>query len=195
MGNFCGDCGSAIGEGAAFCGRCGTKTTAVSDPGLAGGQLTGGGGWERAVAQLETDVGSTVDSLGGYSMPAGNPTAAYVSTGAEHSGRPRPIGTLILLFIVTLGFYSYFWAYVVHEELRTFTGRGVGGIAGLLLWLFISPVVAFLLPYEIELAYARRGDSSPVRALTGLWILLPVVGGIVWFVKVQGALNRLWAGS
>ena len=68
-------------------------------------------------------------------------------------------------------------------------------LAGLLLWLFISPVVAFLLPYEIELAYAARGNFSHVRALTGLWILPPLVAGIVCFVKAQGAMNRLWAGS
>jgi hypothetical protein len=197
--SFCGDCGSPIGEGAVFCGSCGIKTTeAASDTGLAGGQSTGGGGWEGALAQMEADVGSTVESLGSRpvpSVPAGNPSPADVATGGGLPGRPRPIGTLILLFIVTLGFYSYFWAYVVHEELKTFTGRGVGGLVGLLLWLFVSPVVAFLLPYEIEQAYTARDATSRVRVVTGFWILLPLVGGIVWFVKVQGAMNRLWAGS
>jgi hypothetical protein len=34
--------------------------------------------------------------------------------------------------------------------------------------------------------------SSPVRGVTGLWFILPLIGNIVWFVKVQGALNRYW---
>jgi hypothetical protein len=36
------------------------------------------------------------------------------------------------------------------------------------------------------------GQSSPVRGITGLWILLPLAGPFVWFIKVQGALNRYW---
>jgi hypothetical protein len=36
------------------------------------------------------------------------------------------------------------------------------------------------------------GGTSPVRGITGLWLLLPLLGSIVWFVKVQGALNRYW---
>jgi hypothetical protein len=36
------------------------------------------------------------------------------------------------------------------------------------------------------------GEKSPVHGLTGLWFILPLIGHIVWFVKVQGALNRYW---
>jgi hypothetical protein len=35
-------------------------------------------------------------------------------------------------------------------------------------------------------------QHAPVRGITGLWFLLPLIGSIVWFVKVQGALNRYW---
>ena len=38
----------------------------------------------------------------------------------------------------------------------------------------------------------RDGVTSPVRGVTGLWLLLPLVGPFVWFVKVQGALNGYW---
>jgi hypothetical protein len=31
-----------------------------------------------------------------------------------------------------------------------------------------------------------------VRGITGLWFLLPIVGHLIWFVKVQRALNRYW---
>ena len=36
------------------------------------------------------------------------------------------------------------------------------------------------------------GREAPFTGWTGLWFLLPIVGGIVWFVKIQGALNRYW---
>jgi hypothetical protein len=39
------------------------------------------------------------------------------------------------------------------------------------------------------------GGHSPVRGTTGLWILLPLVGHIVWFVKVQRALNAYWVSK
>jgi hypothetical protein len=40
--------------------------------------------------------------------------------------------------------------------------------------------------------YNASGKPSPVSALTGLWFLLPIIGNIVWYVKVQGALNAQW---
>ena len=43
-----------------------------------------------------------------------------------------------------------------------------------------------------ELADAGAPGSAPVRGITGLWVLLPIIGQFVWFIKVQGALNRYW---
>ena len=31
--------------------------------------------------------------------------------------------------------------------------------------------------------------------MTGLWALIPLVGGIVWLFKVQGRLNEFWADA
>ena len=36
------------------------------------------------------------------------------------------------------------------------------------------------------------GQKSPVRGIYGLWYFLPIIGWIIWFVQVQGALNRYW---
>ena len=36
------------------------------------------------------------------------------------------------------------------------------------------------------------GRQRTVQGLTGLWILLPLIGGIIWFVKTNGALNDYW---
>jgi len=50
----------------------------------------------------------------------------------------------------------------------------------------------FLTSSETGKAYERRGQQPPVTAVTGCWILLPIVGGIIWFVKTNGALNDYW---
>ena len=141
--------------------------------------------------RLSDDVSEAVSGISA-SFRSSNP---FTTEGAPHPGRQRPVGALFLLYVVTLGIYGVFWIYLTHEELRTSTRRGLGGLVGLLLWFVAAPVVAFTLPHEIEQAYAARGAASRVRAVTGLWILLPVVGSIVWFVKVQRALNCYWASS
>jgi hypothetical protein len=50
----------------------------------------------------------------------------------------------------------------------------------------------FLLPNEVGNLYEQSGQPRPVSAITGLWNLIPLVGSIIWVVKVQGALNRYW---
>jgi hypothetical protein len=110
-------------------------------------------------------------------------------------GRPRGIGFGILLFIVTLGLYSWYWAFKTHEEIKQHSGEGLGGVLGLVIWILISPVSAFVIPSEIGKMYKQDGREPPVTGWTGLW-LFPgatlVIPAIVWFVKVQGSLNRYW---
>jgi cytochrome b subunit of formate dehydrogenase len=45
----------------------------------------------------------------------------------------------------------------------------------------------------VKTLYERAGERSPVRAWTGLWILFPFAGVIIWFAGVQNALNRFWS--
>ena len=151
-------------------------------------------GWGGAVGGFQGDVNSTIGGVSAAFQSVGS-NAAMTPYQQGAPGRTRPIGVSILLFIVTLGIYGFFWTYVVHEELKSSTRRGMGGLVALLLWIFVAPVIAFTLPAEIEQAYRSRGAAPPVKALTGLWILLPIVGGIVWYVKVQGALNRYWTSQ
>lgn len=107
-------------------------------------------------------------------------------------GRPRSIGLVILVSIVTCGIWTIVWSYQNGEEMKVHNRRGLGGVAYLLITLFISPVTMFLLADEIEKMYQAAGKQSPVSALTGLWFLLPIAGNIVWYVKVQRALNTHW---
>ncbi|MEP6978113.1 MAG: DUF4234 domain-containing protein [Thermoleophilia bacterium] len=123
-------------------------------------------------------------------------TAVTASAQAVPRGQPgetRSIGKCILLAIVTFGIYAIYWSYKTHDEVKRYSGNGVGGVLGLVIYLVISPVTYFIVPSEVRYMYEDLdGGTSPVRGTTGLWILLPLAGPIVWFVKVQGALNRYW---
>ena len=121
------------------------------------------------------------------------PTASAEAVIRGQPGETRSIGTSILLAIVTLGIYAIYWTYKTQDEIKRYSGNGVGGVLGLVIYLVISPVTFFVVPSEVRYMYEDLdGGTSPVRGTTGLWILLPLAGPIVWFVKVQGALNRYW---
>jgi len=100
----------------------------------------------------------------------------------------------ICFFLVTFGFYGWYWAYVNHRDLQATTGGGLGALPGLLLWIFFPIVNIFALPAQVDDAFSQRGLSSPVSAVTGFWVFLPLLGWIVWYVKLQRALNSLWQG-
>ena len=107
-------------------------------------------------------------------------------------GQIRSIGVCILLAIVTLGIYTYVWVWKTQDEIKRNSGIGVGGPIAFVIYFVVSPVTYFLLPSEVRQMLERYGQPSRVRGITGLWILLPLVGPFVWFVKVQGQLNDHW---
>ncbi len=123
--------------------------------------------------------------------PPGSPGVVRVGHGGP-AGKPRSSLAVILLGIVTLGIYTLYWQYASFEELKDHTGQGIGGGLALVLAIFLGIVNVFLLPSEIGDLYQGAGRARPVSGWTGLWVLLPFVGGIVWVVKTQGALNRYW---
>jgi len=120
------------------------------------------------------------------------------SSNVGRIGQQRGIGFGILLFVVTFGFYGWYWVFKTQEETKEHTGEGLGGVLGLVVWILISAVSAFVIPSEIGKMYARDGRSAPISGWSGLWLFpggILVVPAIVWFVKVQGALNRYWAAK
>ena len=123
-------------------------------------------------------------------------SAVAVSSGNTGPlGSRRGVGFGILMFIVTLGFYSWYWAYKTQEEVKEHSGQGIGGVLGLVIWILLNPVSAFVIPSEIGAMYRKDGRESPVTGWTGLWLFpfgFLIVTAIVWFVKVQGALNDYW---
>jgi hypothetical protein len=127
-------------------------------------------------------------------MPFDAPAGAYaqpgVATGAL--GKPRGVLAIILLSIITIGIYGIYWQYKTYQEMKDHSGQGVGGAVGLLIGIFVGFISPFLMASEVGNLYMRAGQEKPVSGATGFWILLPLVGGIVWLVKTQGALNRYW---
>jgi Domain of unknown function (DUF4234) len=110
-------------------------------------------------------------------------------------GQTRGTGMCILLFIVTLGFYSWYWFYKTHDEMKRHSGVGIGGGIALVLTILVSVVMPYLTSSEVGELYQRRGQHRPVSAVTGLWNfpgVLILVGPIIWFVKTNGALNDYW---
>ena len=102
-------------------------------------------------------------------------------------GQQRGVGFVILLTIVTLGFYSLYWVYKTQEEMKQHTGDGLGGVLGL--------VSAFVIPSEVATMYKKDGREPPFSAWTGLWLFpgaFLIIPAFVWYAKVQGALNRYW---
>jgi amino acid transporter len=107
-------------------------------------------------------------------------------------GKIRTPIVVFLLSLITLGIYQLYWTYQVFRELKEHTGQGVGPVVGLVIGLLISVVNLFLLPSEIGNMFAAEGQPKPVKGTTGFWNLIPLIGTIIWYLKVQGALNTHW---
>lgn len=106
----------------------------------------------------------------------------------------RPPALVVIFVIITLGIYALYWYYQVGREMKEYNGSGLGPVANLLLGFFVGIVLLFTIPNDVKETYARDGKVAGISALTGFWILLPIVGGIVWYVKIQNRLNALWEG-
>jgi hypothetical protein len=119
------------------------------------------------------------------------PVVAGVVRGAP-SVKVRSTLAVIVFSLITFGIYHLYWTYQVYRELKETTREGIGPVLGLVLAIFVDIVNWFVLPSEIGNMYERSGQQKPVSGITGLWLLVPFVGWIIWLVKVQGALNREW---
>jgi ribosomal protein L40E len=125
-------------------------------------------------------------------------TSAPENITAERSvGNTRDVGFVVVMFLVTLGIYFVYWSFISFEEVKRFRGRGFNGLVGAALVLL--GVGAYLLPayvgrMEVEARKEARQDLPPrVNGTIGFWILLPLVGLLIWMVEVQSALNAFWA--
>lgn len=106
-------------------------------------------------------------------------------------GQVRNTWGCIGLFIITFSFYGFYWIYSVYNEMKRFRGNGTGGGLAVLL-MFVPFATYFMTPSEVASLYGSRHRMSPVSGATGLWVFLPFVGGLVWFIKTNDALNDFW---
>jgi hypothetical protein len=121
---------------------------------------------------------------------------AAIASERGRVGNTRSIPLSILWAILTLGIYTFIWTYKTQEEIKRYSGNGVGGVLGLVIYILIAPVTFFIVPSEVRYMYEDLdGERSPVRGIYGLWFLLPLIGNLIWFIQVQGALNRYWQGK
>ena len=123
-------------------------------------------------------------------------TSAYAAPSLDSGAyKVREPALVVIFSIIILGIYYLYWTYQVFRELKEHTGQGIGPIIALVIGIVISPVNWFVLPSEIGNMYAAAGREKPVSGVTGFWNLIPLIGWIIWVVKVQNALNREWSGE
>jgi hypothetical protein len=120
------------------------------------------------------------------------PVAGGSSPVAAGVVKVRSAVAVIVFSIITFGIYHLYWTYQVFRELKETTRQGIGPIIGLLIAFVFNPINWFVLPSEIGNMYAAQGKEKPVSGVTGLWNIIPLIGFIIWVVKVQGALNHEW---
>ena len=127
---------------------------------------------------------------------APSPPAQYGYTGRAGRGpigTPTNPGTAVLLAIVTLGIYTFIWTYRQFEDFKKYSGQGLGGGVGVVLGIFVNPVVWFMIPIELKNNLMEpEGERCPFEPTIGLWFLLPIVGAFIWYFKVQEAINDFW---
>ena len=112
-------------------------------------------------------------------------------------GKVRSPLVVILLMLVTLGIYGFFYYYYTFGELHRFRKQGwTGGLALIFLLVpflnIIGIAIIWLLPAYVGRAYVESGQTRPISGLSGFWIFVPFIGGIIWLCVVQGKLNALW---
>jgi Domain of unknown function (DUF4234) len=132
---------------------------------------------------------------GMYMQPMPGAPAPYARPMGP-AGKVRSTWAVIGLSIITLGIYSLYYQFAVHQEMKDHSGEGIGGVVALILAIFTGGlVISFVLPHEVGTLYARQGRPRPVSATTGLWAILGcliIVGPLVWLIKTNGALNAYW---
>ena len=110
-------------------------------------------------------------------------------------GTPRSPMVVLILSIVTLGFYGIYWTYCIAEENKQYGGVGPGGLIHLLLCFFVP----FAGLYRMVMTTAEIGDMQALNGMpktvdgtTFFWIFLPILGPFIRLWKLQGAVNEVW---
>lgn len=146
------------------------------------------------------------DSNPGYGAAYGNAPYPGMAGGVPGAvpGPPadlmaRPLGkvrspwVVIGLTLITFGIYGVYWWYVVFDEVHEYRyRRGPSGVLALILCFLFSIVLPFLFGDAVENAERETGRQTTISALTGCWILIPLLGWFIFVVRAQTTINKLW---
>jgi Domain of unknown function (DUF4234) len=124
--------------------------------------------------------------------PPSPPPPPTPSTAVLAVGKRRSIGLVIVLTIVTFGIWTLVWSFQNGSELKRRDGTGLGGGLYLVLTLLLAPATMFLMAHEVEMLYRNEGKQPPITTIWGLWFLLPIIGNIIWYVRIQRSINEFW---
>jgi hypothetical protein len=122
---------------------------------------------------------------------------SIITTQPGSIGKVRNPGIGLLLVIVTFGIYGLVWGYSTFEEMKNYRKQGVSGVFYLVFSLvpiiaIVGIIFPWLRPAYVGRMYAEDGQARPITGVTGCWVLLPVIGAIILWFKVNNALNTFW---
>lgn len=122
-----------------------------------------------------------------YVPPPGPPAKGPIGT-------PRSPVVGILLWFVTLGIYTFVWAFKTGREIRQHSGIGLGGATFAFLFIpYVGWIITMIvIGSDVKDMLLRSGQQSRVGGVTACWALLPVLGLFVWYVRMQNQLNDYW---
>ncbi len=105
------------------------------------------------------------------------------------------------LGLVTCGIYNYVWIYKTLSEMRRHTpnvemtsgGAAVGLMFVPLFNIFWIIYLMFRVPYCLGKMQSACGiNTDRTSGALGFIILVPFIGGILWYALIQSALNKHW---
>jgi len=88
----------------------------------------------------------------------------------------RSIGTMVILTIVTLGFYILYWNIVFQSELKEKTGEGFGGFGHLVMLFFTFGIYSIYWQY----AAGKRLEKQGANDQSIIYLILIFVGGSIF---------------
>lgn len=119
-------------------------------------------------------------------------------------GKKRSILAPLLLPIVTLGIYSLVWLYKVYSEADYYCEGRVnvtsgGAAVGFLFIPFFNFIWGIMLLFKTPglLTKMQLADGIPENQVKhyghyGWFNLIPGIGGIIWIILTQSAINQYW---
>src|SRR5262249_58448918 len=99
-----------------------------------------------------------------------HPAPTPSPSGGRPLGKPRGWVVVFFLGLITLGIYWLVWTYKVFQEMKDYSGQGIGGLVGLILAIFVNVVNWFIMPAEVGDLYGGGGrGSAPPPARPRPW--------------------------